>query len=345
MKHRLYSTSESAMNAMLDSIGKATRSILFESYIFIDDAIPAKSFMADLISKARLGVKVVLILDGLGSYSLPAKDVESLREAGGEILFFTRWFRRIHRKLLIVDEKIAFFGGVNIGKHYLKWLDLHMRVSGKLVASFVKTFAKSYSLCGGTDSYIIDKEKLPDPISKTRIWILEHWPVLGSFNLKKHYEESILGAEKEIVIVTPYFIPHPWLLKALKNAAKRGVNISIILPENTDPKIGNTANHLNALRYANSRMKFFFTRQMMHAKALLIDNKQGMIGSPNIDAQSFDHNTEIGAVFSDTRMINDLQKIIDMWKADSRSLEELNWRLRWYHSPLLFLLDLLQPFL
>ncbi len=343
--HKFYTLSSSAIDAMRDAVRAATTSVYWESYIFQNDIIPTHNFIDLFRQKAEEGVRVVIILDGFGSYSVRTDEIDTLKAAGAEVLFFTHWFRRIHRKILVVDEQIGFFGGVNVGSQYVQWLDLHLRVTGKLVRSLVRTFAHSYAVCGGTDPMLLAKQKLAAPVARTKIWLLEHWPVLGKRKLRKHYEERIRDAHEHITIVTPYFLPHSWLVRALKEAQKRGVAVDVLLPQYTSPKGAGIANYLNARRLTSDLMHFYFTPEMIHAKALLIDNTEGMVGSQNIDALSFDHNTEMSAVFKQKSMIRDLTRIISGWKAQAIPFDRLPWKQRWYHRPLVTLLDFLQPIL
>lgn len=343
MRYKFYTLSEDAISAMRDSISRATKSIYWESYIFQNDIIPTHNFIELLTLKAQAGLRVKLILDGFGSYYLEPREIEALRAVGGEVLFFTHWFRRIHRKLLIIDERIAFLGGVNVGRQYVKWLDLHLRLSGKMLKALIKTFAKSYRLCGGEDPQLLRAAEKVLSIKKTKIWLVEHWPQAGKRHLRRHYEESIAAAQQKVTIVTPYFMPHRWLLQALKRAELRGVITEIVLPRETDPKIGDVANYLNASRLSSKSVRFYFTPEMIHAKALLIDDREGLVGSQNIDALSFDHNVEMSAVFQKRSMVRDLATIVEMWKSDAIPFERLGWQRRWYHWPLTLLLDLLQP--
>jgi len=345
MRYKLYSLSAEAMVAMREAIAQAKTSLYWESYIFQNEVVVAHNFFELFLEKARSGVRVVIILDGFGSAYLREHDVAALRAAGAEVLFFSSWFRRVHRKILVVDERVGFFGGVNVGRAYVGWLDLHVRVQGRLVQALVRTFAHSYEVCGGASTDLLEKHKLPAVVVRTKIWLLEHWPVLNKRRLRTHYEERIRSAKKHIVFVSPYFIPHAWLITLLREAQERGVTVDVILPQYTDPKIATIANYLNARRLESARMHFYFTKEMVHAKALLIDDTEGMIGSQNIDAFSFDHNTEMSAVFSQKSMIRDLRRILERWKSEAVPFQKLAWKPRWYHNPLTYILDWLQPIL
>ncbi|MFH0857855.1 MAG: phospholipase D-like domain-containing protein, partial [Candidatus Magasanikbacteria bacterium] len=163
-KYVLYSTTQEAWNAMKEAILNAKKSIYWEVYILIEDEEGVQFF--DLLEKkAREGLDVKLIVDSLGSYQISRKKVEALKKSGVDIHFFQErkhryrglWKRlvtRTHRKILIVDENIGFIGGVNVSKKMKDWLDIQVRMHGKVVRSLLRSFAKSYIICGG------DKEKV-----------------------------------------------------------------------------------------------------------------------------------------------------------------------------------------
>ena len=149
----------------------------------------------------------------------------------------------------------------------------------------------------------------------------------------------------QIIIVTPYFVPPRWLIKDLRQAVRRGIKIEVFLPRETDIKIMNAANYFFAALLQPLGIKFLLIPQMMHAKAFLIDGQEGLIGSNNIDAQSFDFNLEASVVFQRRDMVGDLKKILDRWRKSAIPLERLRYRLTWRHKILGFFVRFLQPIL
>lgn len=345
-KYHLYTHSEKAFDAMLEAVKHAEQSIYWESYIFNNDLLLTHDFFSIFKGKAKAGVKVVFIMDGLGSYGILRKEIDDLKASGVEVYFFSSWWRRTHRKLLIIDDRTAFLGGVNVGHAYRKWLDLHLQTSDSaLLPVMIHSFAKSYAMCGGKDATVLAERNTRKTMRETKLKFFEHWPIFGKLKLRELYEERIEAAVKSITIVTPYFIPHTWLRKALLAAVQRGVAVSVIVPERTDPSIGDIPNHYNADLLTPCGVHFFMQNQMNHAKALLVDDKEGMIGSQNIDAFSFDFNQEAGVFFTKKDMVKDLKKIIAKWQASSTPFEQIIWRRRWYYPFLSFLVRLLQPVL
>lgn len=125
------------------------------------------------------------------------KQIENRKgENGIEFIFFSHWLRHIHRKILIVDEKIAFIGSVNIGKRFNKWNDLQLEIRGKIVKAILKSFAYTYMMAGGKNYKILNyrKKKIT---TKLKFWLIEHWPIRNIYTLKKHYVEKIMHAEKK----------------------------------------------------------------------------------------------------------------------------------------------------
>jgi cardiolipin synthase len=344
-QHKFYTNSESAWLAMLEAIKQAQKSIYWEIYIFEDDFSPQYNFFQVLGEKARAGVKIRIVLDGFGSMYLSNNTINNLRSAGAEVLFFNSWFRRIHRKVLVIDEEIAFLGGVNVGKSYIKWLDLHLRLTGKkIVRSLVKSFSRSYFYCGGTDPYLLAL-RAESNARKTGIWLLENFPWMGKFMLRSYYKEQIALAKERVVLVTPYFVPHRWLVHSLQMAQARGVSIEVIIPQNTDPKILSFANHVFVSSLNKTGIKFFMTKDMIHAKAILIDNRVGLVGSNNIDGLSFDINAEAGISFEKKEMIRDLKNIIEIWKGDSTLFKHNGEYEGWYYKIIEKIVRFIQPIL
>lgn len=335
---------------MLEDIKHAQKSIYLESYILTEDAV-TKGFFDTLKEKAKQGVKVKIIIDKIADLWWGSINKEEFKKAGAEVLFFNRWWiHRTHRKILVVDEKTAYVGGVNVSGPYAKWLDMHMRIDGIFVRNLLRSFSRVYELAGGKDSEVLGLRKTKKifrarvALHKAKLWLLERWPFKGKRQLRNYYKKKCREAEKSIMIATPYFIPRQWLVKALKEAAERGVKIEVIIPENTDIALANPAHRVFA-KDLKGIIDFYFIPEMNHAKVLLVDNKEGLIGSNNIDAQSFDFNLEASVVFQRKDMIGDLRKILERWKKHAVPLEKVDHYNRWYHKLIGFFIRFLQPIL
>jgi len=323
---------------MYEAIRRAKRSIYLETYVF-RNTVPGLDFIEVIADRARAGVKVVIVLDGFSVFFSGGEIKKILTPLGGEVMFFKRWFHRIHRKLLIVDEKIAFIGGVNFGRRMAGWWDLHAKIEGRFAKSLFRSFAYSYKVCGGKDPHLLalakqtSYQKARIKMRRAKHRLLEHWPFKGKRALKDYYIQSIRGAKERVMIATQYFLPHKWLVRELLMAKKRGIKIEIILPEESDWLIMTLAN-IGFVRELHPKgIDFHFTKTFLHAKVLLIDNHEGMVGTNNIDALSFDFNVEASVIFNRKDMVGDLRKILDEWKASAVSFDETIHAARWYIKP------------
>jgi len=316
MRYKIYTKTEEAWDAMLYVISRAKNSIFFEMYIFVDDTLDTHDFIEILSQKALSGVKVKIIFDAFGS-KVSSDSVRKLKEAGVELFFFRTLLRTTHRKVLIIDEHVAFVGGVNVKKFFKKWDDLLVRLEGKVLKYVLRSFARAYKNCGGKDQLIL-KYDMDLEVSKGKVWFYEHFPPRNSFRLNKYYRDKIEFAKHEILIVTPYFMPNRWLVKALKKASKRGVRVEIIMPRiATHPKATNIPNYFYMHKLHKHDINFFLTKEMNHSKMMLVDGLEGILGSQNVDILSFDFNMESGVFFTDPNLITELYQITEGWKKDA----------------------------
>lgn len=344
MKYKLYTTSVKAWDAMIKNIDQAKKSIYIEMYIFLDDTAKSHDFIGKLKEKAASGVHVVIVADAYGSKDLKKIIESSIEKSQIEFLFFSNWLRHIHRKILIIDERIAFIGGVNIGKRFRNWNDLQLKVKGHITKTILRSFAYTYEMAGGKDQKIIKYRKRKLTL-KLKYWILEHLPHKNIHTLKNHYIEKITGAKKTIQISTPYFTPPRWFVSLIDNAVRRGVQVEILIPKEVDWQIMNTINHHYMQKLAPLGIKFYLGRKMNHAKMLLIDNQEGLIGSSNIDLLSFKFNSEIGLFFQDKKLIDELATVIKKWKQNSIIYKSEKYKMRPVDYLILLLVKILHPIL
>ncbi|MBI1754854.1 phosphatidylserine/phosphatidylglycerophosphate/cardiolipin synthase family protein [Candidatus Azambacteria bacterium] len=341
MNYTFYTTSEKAWGAMLEAISGARVSIFLEMYIFIDNT-DKYNFFELLAQKAREGIAVKIIVDSFGSQELDSKTIEKIKKAGAEVLFFSYWLRRMHKKVLVVDEKTAFLGGVNIHKLFQKWNDLQVRFTGRMVKSIVRSFAKNYRICGGKDPNILAYYHKKNIFKKTRMWFLQHRQSSGDLLLKKRYQEKLASAQKSVVIVTPYFAPRRWLFAALHQAVLRGALVSILVPRRTDHWIFNRVNYFYVLKLQRMGVVFYLHKNMNHAKAMLIDDTEGAVGSQNIDPLSFGYNVEAGIFFRDKQMVRELGGIIGAWKQNCVVFDPSMHKKTWFDYLLAPLISVFQ---
>lgn len=344
MKYKLYTTSLKAWDAMIESIDQAKKSIYLEMYIFLDDTKKSHDFIGKLKEKAEQGLKVIIVADAFGSKILKKEIAKEMQGAGVEFLFFSNWLRHIHRKVLIVDERLAFIGGVNIGQRFSTWNDLQLKLSGRTVKTIMRSFAYTYEMAGGKDQRIIAYRKKKFT-TKLKFWLLEHWPNKNVHTLKNHYVEKITRAEKSIQITTPYFTPPRWLISLLDDAIRRGVKVEILIPKKVDLNIMNLLNYRYMRGLHPLGIDFYLGNQMNHSKLLIIDEKEALIGSQNLDMLSFELNFEVGVFFEEKKLLKELSAVISEWKKDSIEFKPAHYKMKMIDWIILGLLKLLHPIL
>ncbi len=341
---------------MLEAITSAQKSIYIEMYILENDE-KGLAFFTELEKATRKGVQVILMLDVIGSYSFMNDAVDSLRKAGAEVIFVSSFFRRLHRKIFIIDEHLAFVGGVNIGKEFTKWRDLQISVTGGVVQHILGSFVAVYKENGGKADIRTSKVKSISPyesvsgspkkqsiVNRARLWFLDHraggngerGDIFGAY-----YSNRIKTATKSIVLVSPYLLPPRWFIAHLHQAMIRGVRVEILLPVSTDHRFINVLNHSYAACLSDLGATLYFSEGMNHAKAMLVDNVEGVIGSQNLDLLSFHVNLEAGVFFKDSEMVQQFSDILDNWKKQSVAYAPGQSIHVWYESVLGFVLRLL----
>ena len=318
--------------AMLEAIRGARHHIHMETYIFDGDEVGEK-FAQALMQKAQAGVKVRLIYDSLGSIGTPKEFFQAIADSGAEVYEFnpvsaagllTRGVglnRRNHRKLTLVDGRVAFVGGINISSVYSRpsagsrgaaskeaaspdkpqqppWRDTHVRVEGPAVADFQKGFLKMWG----------QLEKKP-PLADAALFpaltrqgphavrVIEGWVNEGVNPLYVTLISAIENAETEVEITMAYFVPHEELLAALKGAVARGVSVKLLLPGHTDHWLvfHGGRSYYDELLQAGVKIYERKTR-LLHAKTATVDGVWCTVGSTNLDWRSLVDNDEVNAV-------------------------------------------------
>ena len=343
MTYRFYTKSMSVWSGMYQAIVKAQESIFLEMYIFLGDTVKTHDFVGLLASKAKSGVKVAMVLDAFGSRNLSKKAIKRLKNAGVDLHFFSNFLYRSHRKILIVDKKLAFVGGANIKKNTQQWNDLTMRVSGAVVKPIMKSFAYTYKISGGKDLDILSySEKALS--RKIKAWLVDNWPRSHkTYYLDSYYREKISSAQKSVKIVSPYLAPPRWLLALIDGALRRGVRVEILIPKNTDYSLLNKVNYLNATHLSTLGTKCYFLPVMNHSKFMIVDDQEAIVGSQNLDFLSFGLNFEAGVFFSQKTPLNDLLRIFDNWKKTAPPFVYKKKKIKWQDRLLLGIIKFLEP--
>jgi cardiolipin synthase len=321
---RLFPQTEDAFQAVLKAVDAAEHHIHLEFYIFRADGT-GKELLAHLTAKARQGVQVRLLYDSLGGLFLGRSTLSELRDAGGQVSPFLplNLFRsrlrvnlRNHRKLVVVDGKVAILGGMNIGDEYMglkecigPWRDQMVRLEGPAVEAVQRTFVEDWDF---TNHELLTGPKyFPEqlPIGSSIVQVLASGPDQDVNVVRELYFAAIASARQRVWMASPYFIPDPGLLDAIHLARHRGVNVRLLMPKYRD--------HFSsyyASRYywddllAHGVEIYLFNHGMMHAKNMMVDGELGIVGSANLDQRSLHLNFELVSVLYDAGLTAELER-------------------------------------
>jgi cardiolipin synthase len=309
---------------IIKEIKNAKNHIHLEYYIIRDDSIGNK-IQQLLIEKALVGIEVRLIYDGVGSRKISMNYLSELKKAGVKTKCFlpvvmpflnSKINYRNHRKIIVIDGKVGFVGGLNIGDEYLSknkkigfWRDTHLKLQGDSVYFLQNIFIQ--------DWYFVNKEKLVDrkyfpfvnKCGNCVVQIASSGPDSDWETIQQAYFTTIASAEKQILINSPYLIPDDSILMALKTAALSGVDVRILLPGKPDKKIVYWASHSYFKELLEAGVKIYkFKKGFMHAKILLVDKTIASIGTANMDIRSFQLDFEVNALIYDKNVYERLEK-------------------------------------
>ena len=315
------------MQAMEEAIRHAKHSIHLETYIFDQDAMGLR-FAKLLMERQRAGVTTRIMYDAVGTLNTPQAFFEQLRAAGIRLHAFNPinplrlsgpWLpnNRDHRKILVVDGKLAFTGGVNISASYSRsslfrskkrtaqanvgWRDTHLRLQGPVVSVLQAVFLKTWNARNrstpsdaGADAGLFPTLR---PAGNTTVRVLASEPN-GQAEIYAAYLEAIAAAKKSIHITSAYFVPDGAMLGALLQAARRGVEVRLILPGVQEG--GGLVFYASQALFERMLEGGIHIHQMqiavLHAKTAVMDGKWSTVGSTNLDTRSFLHNSEINVV-------------------------------------------------
>ncbi|HSD73059.1 MAG TPA: phospholipase D-like domain-containing protein [Thermoanaerobaculia bacterium] len=334
--------------AMLAAIRGAEKSVDFESYIFWSDSV-GRTFRDALAESARHGVEIRLLFDGVGTAKrLTREDVEILKSAGARVEYFRPirpWMldvinRRSHRRILVVDGKVGFTGGVGIAEEWAgnadspdHWRDTVVRLEGPAVAQMQSAFEENWSEVTG--ELLVGEKFFPRlvPAGSVLAAVVPSSPRPSSSANQTLYSVAIAAAEHTISISTSYFVPNDATVALLAAASRRGVDVRVLVPGaiNDVPvtKAGGRSKFGDLLR---AGVKIFeYQPAMMHAKTMVVDGIFATVGSTNFDNRSFRYNDEIDLAVYDEQIAGRLQA---MFEADLGRSRAYTYD-QWIHRPAL----------
>lgn len=342
-KIEVFTDGISKFDALKRDIAEAKHSINLQYYIIENDNLGRE--IADLlIEKARQGVTVRVTYDHVGSYSINAAFFKRLRKWGVEAypflkITFTTIANRLnwrnHRKMVIIDGRVGYIGGMNIADRYVTgehgkrpWRDTHLRITGPAVAGLHSTFAVDWHFMKRT---LIADEICPDAHvdGDAHMQIVASGPTDKWNAISFVVLRAISMAKKSLYIQTPYFLPSDALLKALQMTALSGVDVRLMIPRRTDSTILRLASgsYLKECLLAGIKV-YFYDDAMLHSKVVIVDDYFVTTGSSNFDFRSFEHNFECNALVYSTEFNRQMKEIFINDQHHSTRLILSHWRRR-----------------
>ena len=348
-------------DAMFKAIGAAKDNVNLETFTFSDDEVGRK-FADLLVAKQGEGVQVNLMYDSLGSLDTPAAFFQRLRDSGINVLEFNpvnplkarkklRYTQRDHRKVLVVDGRIGFTGGVNISDVYSGnpssltggfsstgrpagsskegWRDTHVMLEGPVVAELQRSFIKEWEHQKGQSLSAREYFPLLDAKGSALAEVIVNYPGETHRLTYVAYVAAIENAKYSIDLTTAYFVPDHQLMKAITDAAKRGVEVRIVLPGSSDSSLAFYAGRFHYEDLLESGVQVHERQaRMIHAKTVVIDGVWSTVGSTNMDLWSFIRDNEINVVIIGTDFADELEKLFEEDIAASNQITKEQWSKR-----------------
>ncbi len=320
---KILSDGEETFNAIFEDLKKAKQYIHIQFYI-LEDGVLLDKMLEISAQKVKEGVIVRMIYDSVGSWSLSKDFIERAKKAGIQIfpfmpVHFGKYANKInyrnHRKIIVIDGIVGFTGGINVSDKYLQngdplddWRDTHLRIEGNAASSLQMVFLSDWYFVSG--EYLFQKEDFfpIDIKGGVPIQIVTSGPDSNYSNIKQEYFSLITNAEQYIYIWTPYFVPGENIMFSLKTAALSGVDVRILLPDDSDSFLikWSTRSYLEELLEAGVKI-YYYKKGFMHSKVLIADDLVASVGTANVDERSFDHNFEVNAMIYDKEICQELR--------------------------------------
>jgi cardiolipin synthase len=300
---------------LLAAFRSAECMILLEYYIIRNDRTGA-AFAAELIAAVKRGVRVLLVYDYIGCIDTPSSYFKNLALNGVEVLPFNvpsfqrgihLFDRRNHRKMTVIDSRVAILGGFNIGEEYAGdglpgqgFRDLGFSVSGSVVQELIGSFG---------DIWQMERDERPDLVAAcdarparrhpgdANVAIVSGVPHQRNSSIRSAFLFNIASASEELLVANPYFVPGPRIIRALLRASRRGVHVRLLMPARSDVPLVQLVGRSSYGTLLRGGIEIFeMERELLHAKVMLVDGERSVIGSANLDQRSFHRNFEINCV-------------------------------------------------
>ncbi|MFI2229040.1 phospholipase D-like domain-containing protein [Nocardia testacea] len=330
--------------AMLGAIRDAEHTVDMMTFVYWQGDI-ARQFAYALAERAEAGLRVRLLLDGFGSRSIEKDLLRLMERAGVQVAWFRRPLslsplkqnHRCHRKVLVVDERTAFTGGVGIAEEWCgdarnehEWRDTHVRIEGPAVDGVAAAFAQNWAECH--DDLFDDRDRFApqEPQGSAVVQVVRGSASMGWQDMQTLLRVVIESAEQRLRLATAYFAPDAYFIELLCAAARRGVEVEIVLPgPHTDKRVCQLAGqHFYGDLLACGVKILQYQPTMMHAKVITVDGIAALVGSTNFNRRSLDHDEEIMLVVLDEQFTATLDEHFEADMTVSELIEETRWQRR-----------------
>lgn len=336
---KFYTEPRSCWADMLADIYAAKNSVEIEQYIFILDEIGFK-FIEALMEKARQGLRVRVLCDWSGSAVFASSEMRrDLIKKGVDVLFynpisywrlfnFSSWFFRDHRKVTVIDSNIAYTGSLGIKTAMADWRDTHVRILGPVVAQIKNTFDQMW-IAAKEDKKFFKFKKINNN-GQNDFSFLINSPYQRNRFVGKALTKAIKKAKRYVYLTTPYFVPDLGLFRALLRAARRNIDVKLILPQKSDIKALDKASfsYIGLCLNAGIKVYLYTKNRFLHAKTAIVDDNWSTIGSANLDNLSFRYSYEGNIVSTNPQFITDLKDHFLEDLMNSQQVRPEVWRRR-----------------
>jgi cardiolipin synthase len=341
---RVLNNGRQTFGSIIYELENARNHIHLEFYIIEDDQI-GNRIKEILMRKAIAGCDVKVLYDDLGSWSLSRRYIRELTSSGVKVINFmpvrTYAFAnkvnfRLHRKIIVVDGRVAFVGGINIADRYLRglgknnrWRDTHLRLEGESVRSLQAIFLLDWNYARNTSDY--DIRYFPDStVTEARlVQIVASGPDSDWESIMQAYFAAIATADQYVFISTPYFLPNQSILTALKTAALSGITVKLLLPERNDSWMvwRSSRSYVKELLEAGVHV-YFYLKGFTHSKLMIVDDVFASVGTANMDIRSFNQDFEANALIYDKDIARQLKQDYEDDIGNSKEIFLEDWEQR-----------------
>jgi cardiolipin synthase len=341
---RLLTNGDQIFPAMFSAMQQAKHHIHVMTFVWMDGKL-SDYLISLLIEKVKEGVEVRVFLDSLGGIYAPEEKLKLLQKAGGKVAWFSRfefgklsrYLRRNHRRSITIDGKIAFTGGMSIADEWLgnaqdpkHWRDNMFEVTGLMALRLQAAFVQIWS--GSTGEILVGKKYFPVVRERGEVPFLSvaSSPSDAMHPIRSLFWMSFMGAQKRILVETPYFVPDLHIRAALKARAKAGVEVCVMVPNeliDVPPVLWAGRYYYGELLKAGVRI-FEYQRTMLHGKFLVVDDAWSVVGSANVDVRSKELNEENVLAIIDTGLAGELSASFAYDKEFTKEIRLRDWRKR-----------------